>query len=75
MPTGTTATGPVISGTIITSVMNASSAFIENRTIVTKTIVRPWTANWTRPSCSSCWSASMSLVIRVIVTPAFSAVK
>ena len=32
-------------------------------------------ANWTRPSWSNCWSTSMSLVMRVMITPAFSSVK
>ena len=39
------------------------------------TMVRPWMANWARPSWSSCWRFSMSLVMRVMITPAFSSVK
>ena len=39
------------------------------------TMVKPWMANWERPSWSSCWRFSMSLVIRLMTTPAFSSVK
>ena len=39
------------------------------------TIVRPWMANCASPSWRSCCRFSMSLVIRVMITPAFSSVK
>ena len=42
--------------------------------IVITTIVSAWTTNWASPSCSSCCRFSMSLVIRVMITPAFSSV-
>ena len=55
--------------------MRASFTSMVNRMTVMTTMVRPWMANWARPSCSSCWRFSMSLVIRVMSTPAFSSVK
>ena len=39
------------------------------------TMVSPWMANWASPSWSSCCRFSMSLVIRLMTTPAFSSVK
>ncbi len=39
------------------------------------TMVSPWMASWESPSWSSCWRFSMSLVILLMTTPAFSSVK
>ena len=39
------------------------------------TMVSAWMASWERPSWRSCWRFSMSLVIRLMTTPAFSSVK
>ena len=39
------------------------------------TMVSAWMASWERPSWRSCWRFSMSLVIRLMITPAFSSVK
>ena len=57
------------------TVMRASRTLVVKRMTVITTMVRPWMANWARPSWSSCWRFSMSLVMRVMTTPAFSAVK
>ena len=45
-----------------------------NSTMVITIIVSAWTVSWARPSWSSCWRFSMSEVIRVMITPAFSSV-
>ncbi len=55
--------------------MIASRTFVVNRKTDITTIVSPWMANWANPSWSNCCRFSMSLVIRVMITPAFSAVK
>ena len=55
-------------------VMAASRGFVKKRMTMIVTMVRPWSANWLRPSWRSCWRFSMSLVIRVMTTPAFSSV-
>ena len=55
--------------------MIARRTFIVKRRTVITTMVSPWIANCARPSCNSCWRFSMSLVIRLMRTPAFSSVK
>ncbi len=57
------------------STVIASRTFIENSTVTTKANVMPWTARLMRPSENSCWRASMSEVILVMILPAFSSVK
>ena len=46
-----------------------------NSTAVTMSMVRPCTAKFTSPSWKSWFRFSMSLVILVMITPAFSSVK
>ncbi len=46
-----------------------------NSTTVITTMVSAWRASCQSPSWRSCWRFSMSLVIRLINTPAFSSVK
>jgi hypothetical protein len=62
-------------GTIKRTVMAASRTLVANRMMVITTMVSPWMASWESPSCRSCWRFSMSLVIRDMITPAFSSVK
>ena len=62
-------------GMIKNTVMAASSTLVVNSTTVMTTMVSPWMASCERPSWSSCWRFSMSLVIRLMITPAFSSVK
>jgi hypothetical protein len=65
-----------VSGGITTRiVMSASRTLVVKRKTEMTTMVRPWMANWARPSWSSCWRFSMSLVILLMTTPAFSSVK
>ena len=47
---------------------------VKRMTVMT-TMVSPWMASWDSPSWRSCWRFSMSLVIRLMTTPAFSSVK
>ena len=61
-------------GTTPSTATRASSTLSTKSTVVTMTTVRPWTASWTKPSRKSSLSCSMSLVIRVMITPAFSRV-
>ena len=53
----------------------ASTTLVAKRIIVMTIIVRPWMANELMPSWINCCRFSMSLVIRLIKTPAFSSVK
>ena len=59
----------------MTSVSRASFHEKTNNTPATTTIVSAWMKNCAMPSWRSCWRTSMSLVIRVMITPAFSSVK
>ncbi len=65
----------VMIGTMTTVTRSASGTFIQNRTPMRNTNVVSWTARLMMPSCSSSDSASMSLVMRVMIRPAFSSVK
>ncbi len=62
-------------GMMSSTVMAASRTSVVKRIAVITTMVSAWMASWERPSWSSCWRFSMSLVIRLITTPAFSSVK
>ncbi len=64
----------VVKGTTTRSVIAARVGLYRNSTTVTVTSVSAWTAMLTRPSWNSTASESMSLVIRVMITPAFSCV-
>ena len=55
--------------------MTASRTSVAKRMAVMTTMVSAWMASWESPSCRSCWRFSMSLVIRLMTTPAFSSVK
>ena len=57
------------------TVQAASSTLVMNKMTVITIIVRPCRANWLMPSWMSCWRFSMSLVMRLMSTPAFSSVK
>ena len=62
-------------GSTANTVIAAKRTLVAKRKAVITTIVRPWMANWARPSWSSCCRFSMSLVMRLMTTPAFSSVK
>jgi hypothetical protein len=62
-------------GSTAKTVIAASVTLVAKRKAVITIMVRPWMANWASPSCSSCWRFSMSLVMRLMTTPAFSSVK
>ncbi len=64
-----------IAGMIKATVIKASCTLMVNKMTVMTTMVSAWMASWERPSWSSCWRFSMSLVIRDMTTPAFSSVK
>ena len=63
-----------MAGSTTSSVTRPSVGSMMKSAALTTTTVRPWTARFTRPSCSSCESASTSLVMRVITRPARSSV-
>jgi hypothetical protein len=62
-------------GNTAKTVMAARVALVANKKTVITIMVSPWMANWASPSWSSCWRFSMSLVMRLMTTPAFSSVK
>ena len=64
-----------VTGTTTSSVSRASDTFRVNNTTVMTTSVSACTAKFTKPSWKSWVRASMSLVMRVMSTPAFSFVK
>jgi hypothetical protein len=62
-------------GITVITVSRASFSSRENISAMIVTIEMSWIPNELMPSWRNCWRFSMSLVIRLMSTPAFSSVK